>query len=256
MKNAGFELTKWYMDCSNEKGDFYIGYWAKLNWLGLEFYYYNDLWKDHTNDKIFSKGNFSFIAEPVFEDSQLLWRNSEWKSMATPVSYNLFPESSANKVNWICTQPKAKVTIDIPTYKFEGYGYTECIKLHIEPWKLQMEILYWGRIISTNHTVVFIITEGKEYQNIYFQDSSLYPSVCTVTDKVISAQSFKFECNEKISIREGKLIDNVFNSFKDIKKLPVVKTFFAEEHKWFSKGQLTINDITEVADIIYEKVIL
>lgn len=256
MKNKGFELTKWYMDCTNEKGDLYIGYWAKLNWLGFEFYYYNDLWKKYTSDKIFSEGSFSYIDEPKLKDSMLSWRNSTWSTMATPVSYSLFPSAGENKVNWVCTQPKAKVVVEIPSYKFEGYGYTERIKLQVEPWKLQMDVIYWGRIISENHTIIFIITEGSEYQNIYFQDNSLHKRGCTVSENTIMAESFRFIFRQKVSIREGKLIDNIFKNFKNINKLPVVKTFFAEEHKWFSRGQLTINGLTEEADIIYEKVIL
>ncbi len=256
MKNMGFSLEKWYMDGTNEKGDFYIGYWAKLNWLGFEFYYYNDLWKNHNNDQIFSKGSFNFIDKPVFKESVLTWRGSKWESMANPISYDLFQSSFPDSVNWVCTQPKAKVFVDVPSNKFEGHGYTECIKLQIEPWKLHLDVLYWGRIISKNHTVVFIITEGQEYQNVYFQDGVLQATGCTVTEKGVFAQSFNFESKHQISIREGKLIDNVFRNFKDLKKLPVVKTLLAEEHKWFAQGQLTINNVSEAADIIYEKVIL
>lgn len=254
---SDFKLVKWYLDAADNKGNVFIGYYASLHWKKITLHGYQLFYRSPEGGTK-TWGDFSKQPTPVVKNNnQIVWQpkylSASWESSENTIDEVLF-SSECGYINWKCLQPKAKAKIQLPTYSFEGLGYTELIEITVPIWNLPFKTLYWGRALSKNHCLSWIKWDGEKEKSLIWHNGKRSNNL-TITDDIIGGSDFKLKLRESISLRQGKLKSTVFKSFGKITKLLPRTTFLADEHKWYCQGILESNSGSEPAIIIYEKVL-
>ena len=250
-----FSLKKWYMDAADDQGNVFIGYWIAMQWRSLMLSGYQYLWHI-PGQGINTQTEFSKQPEPVWlTPDSLSWQfknlNASWTSIGTGIEKTI--ELGKGKIEWYCTQPKAKAKIELPQFAISGWGYTEYININLPIWKLPFHTLYWGRTHSDNHYLTWIKLEGTIELNTVWLDGKS-DNILTISNKQISGSSFNLDLGDNIPLREGKVISTVLSPFKHIIRLFPKNAFLMDEQKWYNQGFLKTDGTREKAVSIYEKV--
>ncbi len=258
LPRSGFWLKKWYLDAADERGNVYIGYWGEVRWKTLSLHYYEHLWRSGVG-KLASKAAFSSRPEPAWaDDRRLCWDmpevRAEWISVGeAPLSERLLT-TDHGEIRWRCLQPKARAVIKLPNLAFEGWGYTECLELTVRPWKFPWKRLYWGRSHSDHHYLVWIRWDGPASQSRLWHDGR-----CTTQFELsqagLSSGAIALQIQEHDTLRQGLIRSTVFHSLGKVASLVPTRALLVDEHKWFGRGRIMADGLSEPATAIYEEVL-
>ena len=254
---SDFALRKWYLDAADDHGSVYIGYWVSLRWRELRLHGYQQLW--HTSPGgVKTQGGLTRQPPPAWQsEKQIGWHpkatHAFWDSATAGIRETLLSIDQGD-VRWECTQPKAKANIRMPPLSFAGWGYTECMDITIPVWKLPFKTLYWGRCHTANHYLVWIKWDGVMSNNLIWHNGRRSTDG-VISDRLIQAPAFQLTIDERIPLRQGRLISTVFSSFGKVTRLFPRSTFLADEHKWYGRGRFETPTASEPATLIYEEVV-
>lgn len=252
-----FSLRKWYLDVADDKGDVYIGYSVSLKWGKFELDGFQHLWRSP------SKGvetQTKIARQPVPEcrgENQLLWRpvgvEAIWETAGKPIKETLL-DIEDGRIEWRCTQPRARASISSSRLSFSGWGYTEYIDITVPVWRLPFKTLYWGRCHTNDHYLVWIRWEGKTKQSLIWFDGKCSRDF-VIEDNIIAGSDFLLKLGENVPLRQGKIASTIFQPFSKIVKIFPKTTFLADERKWYNMGFLETGSKAEPAITIYERVL-
>lgn len=251
-----FALRKWYLDVADDKGDVYIGYSVSMKWGRFELDGFQHLWRS------FPKGvetQTRIARQPVPEykaNDRLIWRpngvQAVWESVCEPIKETLL-DTEAGRIEWLCTQPKARASVNSSRLSFSGWGYTECIDITVPVWRLPFKTLYWGRCHTNDHYLVWIRWDGKTRQSLIWLDGKCSQDY-NIEDGRIVGPSFVLKLGEDVPLRQGMIASTIFQPFSRIVRGLPRTTFMVDERKWYSKGILETGLKAESAVVIYEEV--
>ena len=259
-----FYLNKWYLDFIGEDGIAMIFYSAELVWRGFRIPYSSWLHCDRTG-KIKRKSRYRQRFLPDKKNTEIHWVDPKfgisgiWKNASLPVSARIY-ESDEGELDWQCYQPASDVTLNINGQSYQGEGYAEQILLTVPVWKIPMDKLRWGHVVSDNYALVWIELLGKiPRQWIWLNGEQIYN--CTIGDQllVIPDKNMSIHLDRSITLESEKKILSIVE--KLMKYIPGLKNnvplhfLLADESKWFSQCTINIgNDFVEKGMAIHEYV--
>jgi hypothetical protein len=246
------------MDCISADGNLFIGYSALLEWKLLKLKFTNILTKS-TDKEIEHYKSFKNFTPPEFKFPKLDWIdkssaiNAEWNSLSEPIIIELF-NNDGKKIIWECYQPSADCKIQFNNgMTFNGFGYTEKIKMTVKPWVIGIKELRWGRFISEDTYIVWINWIGKNNLTMVFCNGIEYNKAEFDNDKIIFDNKILCIDNWTV-IRKGAIKKTIFDRLPWLRKLFPDSIMNMQELKWLSKGIFIDNQINKTGWIIHEVV--
>ena len=158
-------LSKWYQDCVTDAGDAFIGYHASLRINRLTLPYAQVIVKPHARPTR-SRSTFRRTSQPVSADSRLDWHcdrlgvSGRWSGHAPSYRRTLY-QAPDGAIRWHCTLPCAQAEVTLEDgHTLTGLGYAEYLEVTLQPWRLPIRELRWGRFLSTEDAVTWIEWRG------------------------------------------------------------------------------------------------
>ncbi|MFC2124608.1 hypothetical protein ACFLU5_07330 [Bacteroidota bacterium] len=244
-RQKGFYLNKWFLDCVSDEGEAMIFYAAILKWRGWEVPYTSMLYYDQATG-VTHRSRFHKIHLPEKNDRSLYWNDlrfgiaGKWEALASPIQARIF-ESDEGYVDWNCFQPASNVHLKIKDRVINGKGYAEQLVLTVEPWKLPMKELRWGRYGSQEDRMVWIELkdEGKQ-QWLWYNGEKIENANIGEDQITISAKGISLELDRSVVLESERKIQQVVKNL--IRYLPgfnssmPLRFLMADEFKWFDHG--------------------
>lgn len=255
-----FQLRKWYLDVADTAGNAWIGYHASLDWGALHVDFTHQL-QQSPADGVREHGEFRAVPEPCWDDADTLaWNvpgtDASWRRERTPTITETLLENAEGRLLWSCVLPRAQATVRTPLGTIEGTGYAERIELTIEPWRLPISALHWGRCHGTKHDLVWIRWEGAEPGALAWLDGVRRDAV-EITETRVRADGVTWECGERATLRRGTIGRTPLAPLGALGaltgRLPAA-ALALDEHKWLAPGRLTVDGASEDAQSIAERV--
>lgn len=260
-----FFLEKWFLDFVTEKGDAYIFYAAKMHWHKITIPFKSQIsWSKLHGEE--HKKMFYGVTLPRKEKEIIRWSDNSfkvegsWQANTGPLSARLF-ESPEGGLQWNCFQPASLVKIKINNKEFSGQGYAEQLILTVEPWKIPMNELRWGRFVAGENNLVWIEIKGAETKQwVWYNGKKIDKTEIKDQQVILPSENIHLDMNE------SRPVGTINNITQVIKKLTSfipgfrhsvpLNFLMAEEHKWISKGNLYKDGLLEHTGwVIHEKVI-
>lgn len=238
-------VSKYYMDCTDEKGNLFIGYIGTVKWQKIRFNYSNFLFYDVAKSEFKADYSIRKHSFPDWTPPQLSWQHQdlkirgEWKSLQDPIEEKLF-EDEKTSIVWSCLQPLSEATVQLGGNLIEGLGYTERLDLEINPLQLPFDSLRWGRFVAAETAMVWIEWRGEIPLKLVFLNGIKYENV-EICDEFIKIHDLglKLELTESLELRKGSLSDTVFKNLQWLSHLFPLKMLNTFECKWRSRAVLT-----------------
>lgn len=259
-----FFLEKWFLDFVTEEGEVFIFYAAKLRWHHITVPYKSMLSLSSTTGKK-HKARYYHVLFPEMRDKNISWKDSSfkmtgsWLANTIPVQAKLF-ESAEGGLQWNCLQPSSFVKAKINKREYDGLGYAEQLILTVEPWKIPMDVLRWGRFVAKEDCLVWIeIKSGADKQWVWYNGEKMDQAV--ISDELIElpSKNIRLVLNNIRLIEAEKKMNNVIK--KLLRFMPgfhrsVPANFLlADEYKWISRGSLYKEGLLENEGwVIHERV--
>lgn len=240
------KLIKWYMDFISDEGETWLGYAAKLNFMGLPLGYSAILkgdMKEPFTARYSLKSRFpeqyqnNYQWNASYFNCKMQWQGVE-ELISSPVQ---LWESEDGGVLWHNQLPRAEAQLQFEGKSYRGLGYVECLTMNLPPWKLPIKILRWGRFVSGNKALVWIhwILKDKSERQWLFLDG--IPVECMENKKnFIRWEDGTLEIYEGQIIREGLLKDTAFSQTPFLKILFPKSVLHINEYKRLASGELRL----------------
>jgi len=242
--SSGFELCKWYADCTSENGSALIIYHAEMRWRGSAIHYANLLIHE---DGFPTRSRFSLRKQPppAVHDGRIVWKSSLWNAEGGwcetgSALREILIESEAGSVEWNCAAPRSVAEIRFgakPPHR--GWGYVEHLRLSIPPWRLPIRQLRWGRFVNATDALVWIDWRGtNNRQTVYHNGSSV--SASTISDEKIVFMDGEtvLSLDKGTVLRQGALGATVLSVFPSVDRLFPSGILGIHEVKWLSRAVL------------------
>lgn len=220
--NHRFLLDKTYLDCIDDAGNCFILYAARLRFFFFNIHYTAFILSDH-NNKI-TEGSAFTRSHTSDDDNGFRFSNKgigisgHWQQAEHPVASILYSQSNA-EVNWNCHHPLAACTLYYRERRFQGLGYAENILLSIEPWKLPIDELRWGRFLAPGIAITWIQWLGKYPVNkIYLNGKEWNDAQHSFEAITFNEGKNKLVFSDSSSLRQVKFADH-------LRKVPLLKLF-------------------------------
>ena len=233
---AGFELSKWYLDCVSDDGEATIAYTGTARWGPLRLHYSSLL--ESTGARVSVRHSMRKSAEPELGEGRLRWRSGEWEADSSEVRETVY-----DGIEWRCLMPRARVRIGERT----GLGYAEHIRMTVEPWKLPIRILRWGRFVSNTEWIVWIDWAGEFTRRIVYRNGEAVQARILEDDLIEFSDGSRLTMDRSLVLREGQMGKNI----PGIKGQFPARLLRLNECKWRSRGRLSTGID---AWVIHEKV--
>jgi hypothetical protein len=153
-------LDKWYLDLVTPGGDAFIGYSARLRWLGLRIAYQSFLFSPAVGRRL-ERTTLRKASAPIRSGAVVEWRNARlgiagrWCGQAPALRLRLLESESAS-IRWICHQPRAAASVTLPNGgTMAGDGYVERLRVEMRH-ALPFDTLHWGRFHGDGETLLWI----------------------------------------------------------------------------------------------------
>ncbi len=220
---AMFHLSKWYLDCVTEDGRVFVAYSARLRWHALRLHYTTVL-----------GGSSSLKPCPAPECSgdRIEWRAPEidvegtWLALEAPVSETLY--DADGRVEWNCLQPRGSTQVHFAGERLCGLGYVERLTMTVPPWRLPIEELHWGRLLTAAGSVVWIDWRGSHSKQLVLRNGvAAEPELLT-----------RLELDRGLVLRDGALGKTALSIIPQVERLFPWRILRVQETKWRSRGVL------------------
>ncbi|MBI4889039.1 MAG: hypothetical protein HY821_00350 [Acidobacteria bacterium] len=217
-----FHLVKWYADVVAPDGRYAIGYWAELRQASLRIRYAS-LIEGAPSSPAAARTTLRPGPEPGIDHWHEPKLAAAWRFLpsAPPFEQTLLTTNQGH-VRWHCLAPAAQVVMN----RIAGRGYLERIELTIPPWRLPIQTLLWGRLLTPGHSLVWIEWHGA------------HPLRLTLSDGQPVPQPFPELCSfdNATTIRQGPIGPGILRA---IPGLPApVQLLQIHEHKLLSRARL------------------
>lgn len=251
-KKNPFFLEKWFLDVVTDKGDAFIFYAAKMKWGFFRIPYKSMLYIPAAG-KPEHHVKFSHVSFPVREDKIIKWSDKAlrtegtWSAACSPIEALLI-KTGEGELQWNCFQPSSVVNAVVGAKLLSGRGYAEQLVLTMEPWKLPVHTLQWGRFVSAGHQMVWIeIQKDETKQWVWYNGERIDEAAITNRQVNLPSKNIRLdivdsrpaETNNNIQ----RVLAKIIGLLPGIRKSIPAKFLLSEEHKEVSRGQLFRNGL-------------
>ena len=244
-----FSVCKWYADLIDDHtGDVTIVYLGEVRWRFIKVSFTNIL-QFLDRCRLISRSSFSRHEPPRFDGRSFhvdaLGLHGQWQSNSPCIAETLFANEHGF-ILWECVMPSASGRLEFDTRVHQGSGYIERLTITLKPWRLPIDILQWGRFLSSSHSIAWIRWQGEHELCFVFHNGRKYIDG-TISADLIHFGSFRLMLSEKHTLRQGLLSSTVFQNFSWMKKLCLAALLNMDECKWQTWSEL-YHDDDRVAD--------
>jgi hypothetical protein len=257
MSASSFALSKWYMDCIDADGNAFIGYAAFIRWKDISFNYSNSL---VYTGKIATATSLVGVTAPLLENGELTWRSrglkagGTWKIKGEAISEQL-TKNEKGGINWNCIMPKAIAEVGTKKFLFKGLGYAEKLDMSMKPWDLQVHEIRWGRFVSGESSLVWIVWKGPVPLSFAYLNGERVEDVeVTDTNVMLPSRNTSVVFSETVTLREGPVISTAFAKLRWLRGLFPANILNTFECKWRSRAILRKGTETHTGWAIHESV--
>ena len=255
MHASPFSLVKWYLDCVTDDGDVVMVYCAELRWRRLHAKICSLLLGNEkrvgTQTSV-SGYRVSRDASLISAELPKLGVSGRWVAGEIPFERTVY-ESVAGRVQWNCLQPRSDVHVRVADRELHGIGYAECLTLTIPPWQLPMRTLRWGRFASSDHSLAWVDWHGQFSTSLAVLDGKECKPL-TVSESRVNVPGADLRIEPGLSLRSGRLGATILPGASRLVDLFPSSIFNVDEHKWRSRGALTLNGPKDSGWVIHEVV--
>jgi hypothetical protein len=233
---AAFHLSKWYLDCVDERGDVTIVYTGMARWGAFRLNYSGLL--ESAGDHVTTRQSLRAAAQPNLIGDSLAWRSDamdvggEWKADAAALRARVFA-SDAGSIEWHCIMPRAHARAGAT----EGLGYAECLTMTVAPWKLPLRTLRWGRFGSASDWVVWIDWRGNDSRTFVYRNGRETEVVSLTDERLDFADGSHLAMDRSLVIRDGPLGTSALSAIPGIRDSVPARLLRVYECKWRSRAR-------------------
>jgi hypothetical protein len=250
-----FSLRKWYLDCVSESGDLCIAYRAELRLGAVEFAAAGILRFDDRHG-LRTRWTARSCPEPSGQDL-LTWEAPALDVAARferldPLCSQSLLEGPNGEVRWTCVHPRSKVEMRLGGEWLRGSGYAEVLELTLPPWKLPIDELRWGRLLTPSHGLVWIDWQGSHPQRLMLLDGR--PVTGELEADGLRAADARARLRDPRVLRSGRIGELVLSLVPALEQLVPGRVLGLAETKWRSRGALRVGSSEEEGWTIHELV--
>ena len=244
---TGFKIEKLYIDCIDDQGNCFIVYWAKVKLFLLKIIY-SGLVFSNADGRAVEKSTIRKTIKPAINrtisfNNKFLKTSISLKRIDDPITRSLYKESEDNELIWNCHHPRALAEINYNGSIYRGLGYAETLFCPINPLKLPMEELMWGRFLSVSDTVIWIYWKDEHPMNKIFLNGIEYNDAVFNNETILfNGRNYKLAFSEIRDIRKGKL-SGLFSKMKFLKIFFKSRLLDTLEIKHIAKTILSENSL-------------
>jgi protein-S-isoprenylcysteine O-methyltransferase Ste14 len=237
---GAFLLSKWYMDCAADSGEIVIAYAARLQWRAITLHYAS-LLVHEPGQKVRVQTSMRSSSEPVRDGDVITWTSEalaasgKWTALASAAPETIFA-SSDGEVKWHCHQPRARAEITVGERVYRGRGYAEHLELSVEPWRMPIDSLRWGRFVGARTSLVWIDWRGAHDTQLVLLDGKPLASP-EIDERVVAGEGARLVIDEGTTLRSGKLAKTALEIVPGLERFPM-RILAVDEHKWSARGAL------------------
>lgn len=228
-------LDKWYADVVSDNS-LTVLYRAQLRLALLRWGYQGVLRNGHTRQGAFSwnRPKDGFPELPVAEQELIFGAATGpaiWQGVKT-CSFELWT-NGRQRVVW---QP---LVLNGPvTGSLRGQGYAERLTMDVEPWKLGLKRLWWGRFCGERHSLVWISWEGRVPLHLVLLDGEKL-SKLDVADERVCAEDYRLDIRQPELIANTPIGAGALARMGWPKRLAPANFLNGQERKVFAQGVLS-----------------
>lgn len=278
-------LTKYYLDLVTESGEVFVWHWATLRVCGpVRLGHVSELaWRPRStrlgsapacesrwSSRVGPAPTTDDAAETAFgksnlDSGSLAWTCPAldlagcWTRLVSGPTLELLPESPG-AIRWSCLHAASGVEVRRCGEVLRGHGYVERLDLTIAPWRLPIETLRWGRLVTASRSgvntdagvgagsgadhrpcsVVWIAWDGPRTQRIVVEDGRLVPSteIAAIDDDHVAWTGVQLELDATASLRDQPLCDALHGGLRWLGRALPRRLRRAREHRWLSGATL------------------
>ena len=222
-----FDLVKWYADAVSADGAFLIGYCARLRFRRFCLAYSSVLDSQGCRQSLRD-------SEMSVAPGEARWRapalgiDLRWPRAGTEIKRTIYSDGEG-AVEWHCVVPRAAVA--------GGFGYVECLRLTIPPWRLPIRTLRWGRFLSERRSLIWIDWRGDFASRSVFLDAATVSALEVSDDGIALENGGRLRLDRGLTLRSGPLGSTVFRAIPGLERVAPARLFRVEETKWRSRGR-------------------
>jgi hypothetical protein len=243
VRDSNFHLNKWYMDCVGADGHAVILYAATLRWGPLRLNFGATIVA--INGVISERATMRVFRPPRLNGGLLEWRydrlgvEGSWRSIDPAVRSVLLRDPHGD-VGWFCEIPRGEARIKLGDGReVRGLGYAERLELTLRPWRLPIEQLRWGRVLTPENSVVWIQWLGPE-PRLLIAHNGRQVAGRDVTDDGVMWEGGSVELCESEVLRRGKLGETVL-ARAPVRWITPRAVRGMSECKWLSRGRVRLD---------------
>lgn len=242
MADKTFQLSKCYLDCVTAGGDAIIAYAADLHWGAIHVRCASILCApvNAAPSTTVSLRPFEF---PNADSTGIMWEHpsldfcGHWSIRAPAIQRDLFTEPRGG-VTWNCLTHHAQAQVRCGTRSVVGLGYVERLHLTLEPWRLPIDVLRWGRFVSSTDSLVWIQWRGSHPLDLLFHNGLAVSPATQINTRQLIAPGLALELSPPRTLRDGSLLTTALSSLQKLAALLPVSILQTTETKWLSKATL------------------
>ena len=238
---TAFHLSKWYMDCVSEEGEVVIAYAARLRWRAITLHY-SGLLRRWPGEDPRTDSSIRACAEPELAGEVLSWSSpavgfsGRWSLDGPPQPETKIFESPDGEVAWRCLSPHAKAEVTVGERVVRGLGYAEHLVLTVEPWRMPIDELRWGRFVGERSSLVWIDWMGPHAKQLVLLDGRALDRA-SIDERAVTADGVRLAIDEGGSLRRGAIGATALARIPGIDRFPT-RILAVDEHKWCARGTL------------------
>ena len=250
-----FSLRKWYLDCIASSGELCIAYRAELRVGGAEISFASLLRFDEQGG-VRTRWTLRSCPEPSGNDVLT------WEAPALGFAARFAPrdpgysatllDGADGAVRWTCSHPRADVEMRFADEVLGGVGYAEVLELTVPPWKLPIDELRWGRLLTPSHGLVWIEWRGAHPQRLVLLDGRAVAG--EIDEQGVRAVGARALLRDPVVLRSGRIGETVVSAVPGLEQLVPGRILGLAETKWRSRGALRIGLAEEEGWAIHELV--
>jgi len=241
-----FSLVKWYLDCVTDDCDVAIVYCAEMRWRRVHATVGSVLFGDGrgvSTRTSLSRHRVSRDSSLISAELPKLGVSGCWEAGEIPFERVVY-ENGVGRVQWNCLQPRSDVRVRVGDRELHGIGYAECLTLTIPPWQLPMQTLRWGRFASSEHSLAWVDWQGPFNTSFAVLDGKECKPLM-VSESRVTVPGADLRIEPGLSLRSGRLGATILPGAFRLADLFPSSIFNVDEHKWRSRGALTLNGPTD-----------
>ena len=181
-----------------------------------------------------------------WKDSTLKVKGN-WQANSLQLKAELYA-STEGCLQWNCFQPSSIVKVKFNNTELHGRGYVEQLLMTVEPWKIPMNELRWGRFVSDKDYLVWIEIKSDDLKQwVWYNGEKINDAGITENEITLLSKNIQLKLsNRQVIESENKIsqvVKKLLRYIPGFNRLIPLNFLSSREYKWVSNGILYIDGL-------------